>query len=913
AQDDDDDQENANKDDDEEGDDDDDQEEGSDDEQASDEEGEEFIHPSLSTHDEEETRDEESFDPIPKTPKNMDDEGNGEENIGMNVGREEGQDEEDEEDELYIDVNINLGRGVQMVDVHTTQEFEDSHVTLTPMDAQTLTSVAPLLVSAPTLTPSTIATSDRLCDEAQAENEEFLKTIDENMQEIIKEQVKEQAKVQVSKILPKIEQTMNEQLEAKVLTRSSNSSKTSYAIAADLSEMELKKILIEKMEGNKSIHRSNEQRNLYKALVEAYESDKIILDTYRDIVTLKRRRDDDADKDEEPSVGSDRGSKRRREGKEPESSSALKEKTTHEMEEPSYPEFETGADDQPIVEPSQHPEWFSQQKKHPTPDRDWNRTFPATHESIQPWISELAKQTDSSSYFNELMDTPMDFSAFLMNRLKVDTLTLELLARPTYELMKGSCKRQQYPHNLLKPLPLIPNTRGHRVIPFDHFINNDLEYLRGGASSRKYTTSVNKTKAADYGHIKWIEDLNVYKKHRNPKACGRPSTRCRKLLEEAQPYKAGYNKDKQNRLMQIDELYKFSVGKLTDVCTALDDRLKGIRMKYLPQTIWRKSDKERVATMIQEIDKQLKTRRIMRSLERGPASSMWPTSLGVTSKARANPQLSSGNDASVAFIAKADPGNFTPRLETVLTQPITGKGASLVASQIKEETSNTIQLEDLAKLVSHVQPRFNDMDSPEDDTVIVVNDSDEDKDDEVYATKNVETKDTLIPKSSSPSSLPTKLNDLSSKFNDLTEEVKGLKNQVQKLEIKLLGALKKIPPKLEDFTKTVTSLTSQVAELKIFQWELPAEFLTVPSQVKMVQAKLKTLYALPIAAVPRAVEIADSPVSTSIGQDTPSSSIPSTQDQEHSLIISQGVKESPKTPLFHDDPLHKFLHEDSTS
>nr|GEY08646.1 hypothetical protein [Tanacetum cinerariifolium] len=38
------------------------------------------------------------------------------------------------------------------------------------------------------------------------------------------------------------------------------------------------------------------------------------------------------------------------------------------------------------------------------------------------------------------MDTPMDFSNFLMNRLKVDTLTLELLAGLTYEQMKGSCK-----------------------------------------------------------------------------------------------------------------------------------------------------------------------------------------------------------------------------------------------------------------------------------------------------------------------------------------------------------------------------------------------------------------------------------------------------------------------------------------
>nr|GEU43881.1 hypothetical protein [Tanacetum cinerariifolium] len=176
--------------------------------------------------------------------------------------------------------------------------------------------------------------------------------------------------------------------------------------------------------------------------------------------------------------------------------------TNQDLEEPSHQEFETGAaDDQPIAEASQHPEWFQQQKKPPIPDHDWNKTLPATYESIQPWISDLAKQADSRSSFNELMDTPVDFLAFLMNRLKVDTLTPELLAGPTYELMKGSCKSlvelkffleevnkpttdqldwnnpegQQYPHNLLKPLPLIPNSRGRRVILFDHFINNDLE------------------------------------------------------------------------------------------------------------------------------------------------------------------------------------------------------------------------------------------------------------------------------------------------------------------------------------------------------------------------------------------------------------------------------------------------------
>ncbi|GJW31297.1 retrovirus-related pol polyprotein from transposon TNT 1-94 [Tanacetum coccineum] len=68
-----------------------------------------------------------------------------------------------------------------------------------------------------------------------------------------------------------------------------------------------------------------------------------------------------------------------------------------------------------------------------------------------------------------------------------------------------------------------------------------------------------------------------------------------------------------------------------------------------------------------------------------------------------------------------------------------------------------------------------------------------------------------------------------------------------------------------------------------------------------------------VANAPRAVDLADSPVSKLIDQDAPSTSIPSTQDQEHSPIISQGFKESLKTPHFHDDPLHESLHEDSTS
>nr|GEZ90438.1 hypothetical protein [Tanacetum cinerariifolium] len=102
---------------------------------------------------------------------------------------------------------------------------------------------------------------------------------------------------------------------------------------------------------------------------------------------LKRRREDDDQ--EGPSAGSNRGSKRQREeGKHASArtpsetaigsagrsttwsqsrqlsanESAFAEEpvqTTCQMEEPSHLVFETGADDQPVVQTSQHPEWFS--------------------------------------------------------------------------------------------------------------------------------------------------------------------------------------------------------------------------------------------------------------------------------------------------------------------------------------------------------------------------------------------------------------------------------------------------------------------------------------------------------------------------------------------------------------------------
>ncbi|GJX79284.1 hypothetical protein Tco_0327433 [Tanacetum coccineum] len=76
------------------------------------------------------------------------------------------------------------------------------------------------------------------------------------------------------------------------------------------------------------------------------------------------------------------------------------------------------------------------------------------------------------------------------------------------------------------------------------------------------------------------------------------------------------DQNNKNILMRTDELHKFSDGTLNYVRTALHDITLGIRMEYLPKKKWSRLDKQRVRVMIQDIDKQLRDRRLMRSLEK---------------------------------------------------------------------------------------------------------------------------------------------------------------------------------------------------------------------------------------------------------------------------------------------------------
>ncbi|GKA77815.1 hypothetical protein Tco_0784352 [Tanacetum coccineum] len=355
----------------------------------------------------------------------------------------------------------------------------------------------------------------------------------------MKKVIKEQVKKEVSKITPKIEKLVNDQLESEVLVRSSKEAKTSHAVAANLSELELKKILIDKMEANNSINRSDIQRQLYKALVDAYEADKILFDK------IWRY---------------DRGSKRRRSGKEPASTSAPRETTT------------------------------------------------TTAGKTTPTGSKTHKQSASQSApVEETMQTTNVFEAPAQQEFETGGPCMkqeeeqEVYKATTEKLDWINPEGRQYPHDLRQPLPLVPNAQGRHVeiVEWQNYKHLDWITIRrdddgffikfkkedfhrlGIQDIDRYAASSRQGKNVTRSVViqRRMEDLQLgvesYQKKLN---LTKPDTYKSNLRrrDAYTPYSdpRGFiyeNKVKKNRLMRIDELHKFSDGTLDDVRTALND------------------------------------------------------------------------------------------------------------------------------------------------------------------------------------------------------------------------------------------------------------------------------------------------------------------------------------------------------
>ncbi|GKC33459.1 hypothetical protein Tco_1040753, partial [Tanacetum coccineum] len=175
-------------------------------------------------------------------------------------------------------------------------------------------------------------------------------------------------------------------------------------------------------------------------------------------------------------------------------------------------------------------EWFTQPPRPLTLDLEWNKRQVILGEPEQHWFNQMVSTTKDPLTFNDLIATPINFSKYVLNRLKIDNLTQDILLGPAYDLLKVTCTSRielgyhfqecfnaltekldwnnpegdRYPFDLSKPLPL----QGHpgHVTVVDYFFNNDLEYLKSYDPERTHTTSITKTKATRY-EIERIEDM----------------------------------------------------------------------------------------------------------------------------------------------------------------------------------------------------------------------------------------------------------------------------------------------------------------------------------------------------------------------------------------------------------------------
>ncbi|GJV04691.1 hypothetical protein Tco_1338260 [Tanacetum coccineum] len=294
--------------------------------------------------------------------------------------------------------------------------------------------------------------------------EEFMNFLSESLTARIKEQVKDQ----LPQILPKevsnfappvIEKLIKESRDEVTLAKVSSQPHSTYEAASTLTEFELKKILIDKMEKSESYLAAPEHRDCYDSLKKSYDLDKDFFFSY-DVYSLKRSRKD-KDKDEDPSAGSDRGLKKRKLSKDAEPTT---EEPVSEVANKDIPQDHEGDMDK-------------------TPQKGLT----------QKWLTTLVAFTSTNKSlkdFDELIRTLIDFFGYILNGLKIKNLTQEILLGPAFRLLKGTrsnyaeleydfkeCYKAlsekldwenpeggDYPFDLSKPLPLITRRKRQRVL-----------------------------------------------------------------------------------------------------------------------------------------------------------------------------------------------------------------------------------------------------------------------------------------------------------------------------------------------------------------------------------------------------------------------------------------------------------------
>ncbi|GKD02640.1 hypothetical protein Tco_1177614 [Tanacetum coccineum] len=266
-----------------------------------------------------------------------------------------------------------------------------------------------------------------------------------------------------------------ESLEEAILVKKSSQQQLTYEAAATLTEFELKKILIDKVDKSPSYLTASEHRECYDGLIKSYDLDKSLFSTYGNVYSLKRSRNN-KDKYEDPSTGSDRGLKKRKTSKdaEPTKGPKIKESKSGSSKGTKSQPKSSGKSVQ-----SNEPEF-----KVADSDMPHNQKGNMGKDDEEP-MKEAASKRPA---FRLLKGTRTNYAEL---EYDFEECYKDLSEKLDWENPEGG----DYPFDLTKPLPLVMN-RNRQMVPVDYFFNNDLKYMQGGISTMTYTTSITKTKTA---------------------------------------------------------------------------------------------------------------------------------------------------------------------------------------------------------------------------------------------------------------------------------------------------------------------------------------------------------------------------------------------------------------------------------
>ncbi|GJZ00054.1 hypothetical protein Tco_0517483 [Tanacetum coccineum] len=259
--------------------------------------------------------------------------------------------------------------------------------------------------------------------------EEFMNFLLESLTARIKEQVKDQLPQilpkEVSKFaLPVTEKLIKETRDEVTLAKVSSQPQSTYEVASTLTEFKLKKILLDKMEKSESYLTDPEHRDCYDGLKKYYALEKDFFNSYD-----KRKTSTDAEptigqKKKDSTSGSSKGTK-----SQPKSSRKFvqSEEPVFEVAESNMPQDQKGNmgdnEYEPRNETTSRRDWF----KKPTPPQeptgpDWNIGKITQEGPTQNWMMTLAASTSTDKLlkdFDELMSTPIDFTGYILNGLKL--------------------------------------------------------------------------------------------------------------------------------------------------------------------------------------------------------------------------------------------------------------------------------------------------------------------------------------------------------------------------------------------------------------------------------------------------------------------------------------------------------------